>query len=70
VFAEDFRHIHGHRAVEETHQLRDTLCADKLTEVEEQFLRALNGEGRDDDVATAIDGIVDLVGEVVFDFAG
>ncbi len=70
--SKNFRDIDGHRTVQEHRNVGNLVGEDKLTDVVHQFLGAFDCKRRNDQIASALDGLVyhiaQLVGDVLQGF--
>ena len=64
VALEDVGDVHRERAVDEDGQVGDAAGDVQLVQRVDDLLRAADGEGGDDDLALARDGVVDDLGEL------
>ena len=65
VLLEHLRHLGGERRVDKDRHLRYLAAVHQRIEVEQQFLRALHGEGRNDNVAACFPCGEDFVAQVL-----
>jgi hypothetical protein len=65
VEAEDFRGLHGQRAVHKGRDGREALLMPQMIQREEELLRALDGEGGDDELPTLLQNAADDLAEVL-----